>query len=133
MGGLHLFAGNRDESRDFALKACLAKSDKMTWELMQRLSGPSISREFLDGRRTGLHNVAHDRNGMPMAQRVDALVARRFRMVPSGKWQGCNEFAFFETEDAAGAAFKTRCFPEDRICPESESWFPASPAGRAAG
>ncbi|WP_343211985.1 VOC family protein (plasmid) [Aliisedimentitalea scapharcae] len=113
---------------EFALKVCFAKSGNMIWELMQPLWGPSIFQDFLDQCGTGFHHIAYDCNDMPWEQRIADLEQRGFEMVQSGKWQGRNSFAFFDTQDATGTTFETYVFPDDWDYPEPESWFPSRPA-----
>ncbi|KIC22970.1 MULTISPECIES: VOC family protein [unclassified Leisingera] len=115
----------------FALKVCFAQSGNMIWELMQPLWGPSIFQDFLDKHGTGFHHVAYDCNNEPWEIRISELEKRGFKVVQSGKWQGQNAFAFFDTEAATGATFETYHFPEGWDYPEPESWFPAPPPAGA--
>ncbi|WP_291732046.1 VOC family protein [Leisingera sp. F5] len=117
----------KGEPCEFALKVCFAQSGNMIWELMQPLWGPSIFQDFLDKHGTGFHHVAYDCNDEPWETRISELEKRGFKMVQSGKWQGQNAFAFFDTEDATGTTFETYHFPEGWDYPEPESWFPAPP------
>lgn len=112
---------------EFALTVCFAKSGNMVWELMQPLWGPSIFQDFLDTHGTGFHHVAYDCNDIPWDTRIAELEKRGFRMIQSGKWQGQNAFAFFDTHDDTGTTFETYAFPTDWTYPEPDSWFPAPP------
>ncbi len=114
---------------EFALTVCFAKSGNMVWELMQPLWGPSIFQDFLDEHGTGFHHVAYDCNDQPWEARIAEFENRGYKMVQSGKWQGQNAFAFFDTQDDTGTTFETYFFPDDWTYPEPDHWFPAPPVG----
>ncbi|MES0884395.1 VOC family protein [Roseibium sp. SCP14] len=115
------------EPAEFAIKVCFAKSGNMIWELMEPLWGPSIFKDFLDEFGEGLHHVAYDCEDRPWEERIAELERRGFKMVQSGKWNGKNAFAFFETTEATSTIFETYHFPDDWEYPEPDEWFPAPP------
>ncbi len=99
----------------------------MTYELIEPLAGPSIFRDFLDAHGDGVHHVAWDCNGIPMAERVRGFEARGYAMVQSGDWAGGNRFAFFENAVVAkGVWFETIVFGEGEFPAAEEVWPPPS-------
>ncbi|KAI4120891.1 MAG: hypothetical protein LQ338_006698 [Usnochroma carphineum] len=75
----------------------------------------------------GVHHIAYDCNGIPMAERIAKFREYGLDMVQGGLWKGDIEFAFFESKDA-GTFFETITFPEGWDYPEPEEWFPADKA-----
>lgn len=107
----------------------------MTFELIEPLSGPSIFQDFLDAHGEGVHHVAWDCNGIPMAERVRGFEERGFRMVQSGDWNGGNQFAFFEDRESVGGGgvwFETIVFGEGGM-PEAEGVWPPNDGERGVG
>ena len=117
----------RGQPSAFTMRVCFAQVGNVVWELIEPISGPSIFAEFLDRHGEGLHHVAYDCHGIPLAERVAEFARRGFALVQSGSWLGTNHFAFFETEEATTTCLETYVFPEDWTYPEPDAWYPARP------
>jgi methylmalonyl-CoA/ethylmalonyl-CoA epimerase len=122
----------RGESSPFGLKVCFATNNDLTWEIMQPLSGRTITREFLDAHGEGIHHVAFDCHGAPWKQRLEIFAERGFRATQSGRWLDQNAFSFFDTEAATTTCFETYHFPDGFAFPEPEEWYPGPPPVRGS-
>lgn len=115
----------RGQPSAFTMRVCFAQVGNLVWELIEPVSGPSIFAEFLDRHGEGIHHVAYDCHGIPLAERLAEFARRGFALVQSGSWMGTNHFAFFETESATSTCLETYVFPTDWSYPEPDAWYPA--------
>jgi methylmalonyl-CoA/ethylmalonyl-CoA epimerase len=88
------------EPADWALKVAFADVGDIAFEIMQPLYGPSIIREFLDGRGEGVHHIAFDCGETAWDARSEEFAGRGFRCSQAGRFMDSNAFAFFDTEGA---------------------------------
>lgn len=117
----------RGRPSPFTMRVCFAQVGGLIWELIEPVSGPTIFAEFLDRHGEGIHHVAYDCHGIPLAARQAEFTRRGFQLVQSGSWLGTNHFAFFETESATTTCLETYVFPADWAYPPPDEWYPFQP------
>jgi len=125
----------RGQPSPFTLKFCYATLGPLTYEVIQPISGPSIFADYLSssgnggGGRAGLHHVAYDCNGIPMADRVRGFEERGWKMVQGGDWGEGNKFAFFEGGEGVEGTWVETIEMGGGEWPPCEEWFPEGAGG----
>lgn len=117
----------RGKSTPYTMKLALAQIGGMAFELIQPLTGPSIYREFLDGKGEGFHHVAvapaYDYDSA-----ADAFGKRGIRILMSGTWAGTT-YAYMDAEKNLGAILEIyQMRPPGTVRPAPEAIFPSADA-----
>ena len=107
------------------MKAALATTGAMEWEIIQPLQGPTIYDDFLDRHGGGVQHIAVDCAGATWTEKVSRFEAAGFRVVQSGNWLGRMPYAYFEAEAAPGTIFEIWEEQPGFVMPEPEEWWPA--------
>jgi len=118
----------RGQQVDHSFAIALAWTGDLNWEVIQPLKGPSIYREFLETRGTGIHHVGimlQDlRHDWPSLREL--LNSRGCKIVQEGRWQEIS-WLYFETPGPTGACFEIIDRPPSFVRPSPRRWYPPKP------
>ncbi|KAL9015642.1 MAG: hypothetical protein Q9185_006966 [Variospora sp. 1 TL-2023] len=134
----------RGQPAAYSMKLCFATlpNSSIVYEVIQPISGPSIFADYLGAHAAagadgggGLHHLAYDCHGVPMAERVRGFRERGYEMVQSGVLGTGVAFMFFEGRKGegegdgggTGGMWLETIQIEEGGWPEVEEWFPGPP------